>query len=139
MTPSQISLVRSSFELVAPIALQAAQLFYAHLFQADPSLRSLFRGDIEQQGERLMVMIGRAVQMLDRPQMLVPALRALGARHDGYGVQASHYATVGAALLKTLSLGLGAAFTPEVAQAWTAFYGLVSRCMLEGVEQRLAA
>ena len=58
MQDHQIHLVRNSFELVQPIAPQAAALFYDHLFAAAPSLRGLFRGDMANQGERLMTMIG---------------------------------------------------------------------------------
>lgn len=129
MTPQQIAHVRSSFALVAPIADQAAALFYANLFEADPSLRPLFRSDLGHQGERLMAMIGAAVGLLDQPQRLLPVLHALGARHAGYGVREPHYATVGQALIKTLSQGLGDAFTPPVAEAWAAMYGVVSREM----------
>jgi hemoglobin-like flavoprotein len=129
MTPQQIAHVRSSFALVAPIADQAAALFYANLFEADRSLRPLFRSDLGDQGQRLMAMIGAAVGLLDQPQRLMPTLHALGARHAGYGVRESHYATVGQALIKTLSQGLGEAFTPEVAEAWATMYGIVSREM----------
>jgi hemoglobin-like flavoprotein len=139
MTPLQITLVRRSFDLVAPIAPQAAALFYANLFEADPRLRALFRGDIAQQGERLMAMLGSAVRMLDRPVQLAPTLRALGARHGGYGVEPDHYRSVGAALLKTLSQGLGEAFTTEVEQAWIAVYGVVAHHMLEGQMATVAA
>jgi hemoglobin-like flavoprotein len=97
---------------------------------ADPELRALFKGDMLQQGERLMSMIGTAVQLLDQPQTLLPALRGLGKRHGGYGVRDSHYATVGGALLATLDAGLGAEFTPEVREAWTAMYAIVSREMI---------
>jgi hemoglobin-like flavoprotein len=129
MTPQQIHDVRTSFALVAPIADQAASLFYGHLFAADPTLRPLFRSDLGHQGQRLMDMIGAAVGLLDQPQRLVPVLRALGARHAGYGVRDSHYDTVGQALLKTLRDGLGDAFTPSVAQAWAAMYAVVAREM----------
>lgn len=118
MTPSQVALVRSSFSQLAPIAPQAAALFYGNLFEADPSLRKLFKGDMAHQGERLMTMIGGAVRMLDQPAALLPVLRSLGARHGGYGVVPAHYDTVGAALLKTLEQGLEDAWTPEVAAAW---------------------
>lgn len=131
MTPRQTELVRASFAQVAPIATQAATMFYNNLFAADPALRTLFRGDMAAQGERLMSMIGAAVGLLDRPQALLPVLRNLGARHAGYGVQASHYDTVGAALLLTLEQGIGAAFTDEVRAAWTTLYGVVSRTMIE--------
>lgn len=129
MTPQQISHVRTSFTLVAPIADQAAALFYANLFTDDPSLRPLFRSDLGHQGERLMSMIGAAVALLDQPQRLLPVLHALGTRHADYGVRESHYATVGQALIKTLSQGLGEAFTPEIAESWAAMYAVVSREM----------
>jgi hemoglobin-like flavoprotein len=131
MTPQQIQLVRDGFDRLAPIAPEAATMFYNNLFAADPSLRQLFHADMASQGERLMGMIGTAVGMLDRPHALQPLLRRLGARHGGYGVRETHYATVGAALLLTLEQGLGAAFTPAAREAWTAMYGLVSRTMQE--------
>jgi hemoglobin-like flavoprotein len=131
MTPHQIQLVRTSFAQVEPIAAQAATIFYNNLFAADPSLRTLFRGDLAAQGERLMTMIGAAVGLLERPQALLPVLRSLGSRHAGYGVKDEHYATVGGALLLTLEQGLGDAFTAEVREAWTVMYGIVSRTMME--------
>jgi hemoglobin-like flavoprotein len=129
MTPQQIATVRASFTHVAPIADQAAALFYDHLFAADPSLRRLFKGDMAQQGERLMTMIGAAVGLLEQPARLLPVLHGLGRRHAGYGVMPGHYDTVGAALMRTLRDGLGEAFTPEVEQAWTAMYATVAREM----------
>lgn len=132
MTIRQIALVRSSFELLAPIAPQAAELFYRNLFALDPRLKSLFRGDMQSQGAALMKMIGWAVSRLERAEELLPALRELGARHVRYGVQDRHYATVGAALVQTLSEGLGEAFTDEVSGAWIEMYDLVSATMMAG-------
>ena len=83
MNDHTISLVKESFDLVEPIAPQAAALFYANLFQADPSLQRLFRGDMVAQGDRLMQMIGVAVAKLDEPEVLMPALRQLGAPSFG--------------------------------------------------------
>lgn len=131
MTPVQIGHVRRSFALVEPIATQAAALFYDNLFTADPSLRKLFEGNMHQQGERLMTMIGAAVNLLDQPDNLVPVLRKLGARHVNYGVRDEHYATVGGALLKTLQQGLGAAYTDDVHTAWSALYRVVSHTMMD--------
>ena len=138
MNPQQIKLVRDSFALVRPIAPEAAALFYANLFQADPTLRGLFRIDLQDQGERLMAMIASALGLLERPDALLPVLRTLGARHVGYGVIDSHYDTVGAALLKTLDQGLGEAFTPAVRQAWSKCYGLIAEIMQAGARQAWA-
>ncbi len=129
MNDHTISLVRESFDLVEPIAPQAAALFYANLFEADPSLQRLFRGDMVAQGAKLMQMIGAAVAKLDEPEVLMPTLRQLGRRHAGYGVRDEHYETVGAALLRTLQQGLGAAWTPEVESAWIDVYGVLASTM----------
>jgi hemoglobin-like flavoprotein len=129
MDATQIALVRDSFAKVAPIADTAASLFYGRLFELDPALKSLFKGDMTAQGKLLMQMIATAVGALDRLDTIVPAVESLGKRHAGYGVAASHYDTVGAALLWTLGQGLGPAFTHEVEAAWTETYGLLAGVM----------
>ncbi|MEP7299134.1 MAG: globin family protein [Burkholderiales bacterium] len=131
MNDHTIQLVRDSFDLVEPIAPQAAALFYANLFALDPSVKPLFRGDMIMQGERLMSMIGLAVAKLDQPDVLIPALQGLGQRHAGYGVRDAHYDSVGVALLKTLRQGLGVAFTDEVEEAWISVYGVIATTMKE--------
>ena len=72
MTEDQIGLVRDSFAKVAPIAPAAASLFYGRLFTLDPSLKSLFTGDMEEQGEKLMMMIATVVGSLDRFEQIAP-------------------------------------------------------------------
>ncbi len=129
MTPKQISLVQATWESVLPISQTAATIFYDKLFAADPSLRPLFKGDLEEQKTKLMKMIGVAVNSLDRLDEIVPAVKALGQRHVGYGVQPKHYETVGRALLETLEQGLGPAFTPEVKEAWATVYGVLAGAM----------
>jgi hemoglobin-like flavoprotein len=132
MNGRQIRLVQDSFRQVAPMAEAAAGLFYARLFELDPDLRSLFKGDMSEQGRRLMQMLGLAVKSLDRPEQLLPALRALGARHVAYGVREKDYDTVGRALLWTLRQGLGDAFTPEVEAAWAEVYAALAAAMQGG-------
>jgi len=130
LTTKQIQLVQESFALVAPIADTAAGLFYQRLFVLDQRLKTLFRGDMIEQGKKLMAMIGAAVRGLDDVEKLIPVVQALGSRHAGYGVAPKDYDTVGAALLWTLEQGLGAAFTPPVKEAWTAVYGVLAATML---------
>lgn len=131
MNHDTIQNVQQSWALVKPIAPQAAQMFYANLFALDPTLQPLFKGDMAAQGAKLMQMIGAAVGKLDDLGTLVPILQGLGRRHGGYGVMPAYYATVGAALLKTLAEGLGDAFTPAVKQAWTDVYGVIASTMIE--------
>src|SRR5262249_41552168 len=82
-----------------------------------------------------MQMIATAVGGLNHLDRIVPAVKALGARHSGYGVTAAHYAVVGEALLWTLERGLGEAFTPEVGAAWAKVYGVLAATMQAGAAE----
>jgi hemoglobin-like flavoprotein len=139
MTPRQIDLVQSSFEDVRPIADTAASLFYRRLFELDPSLRSLFRTNMEEQGRKLMDTLGVIVGHLRWLDRIMPGIRALGARHMQYGVKDSDYPVVGQALIDTLQIGLGAGFTAEVSEAWLAAYTLLAKAMTSEAEEEAEA
>jgi hemoglobin-like flavoprotein len=138
MTPVEITLVQDSFRKVAPIADQAAALFYARLFELDPALRGLFHGDMAEQGRKLMNMLSLAVNGLSRLEQLVPAVRALGLRHAAYHVKDEHYETVGEALLWTLGRGLGPEFTSEMQAAWAKAYWTLAETMKAGARDGAA-
>ncbi len=129
MTPQQVELVTTTWDKVVPIRDTAAELFYGKLFELDPNLKLLFKGDMKEQGRKLMMMINTAVRGLRDLPALVPAVKALGQRHVGYGVQPSHYSTVAVALLWTLEQGLGDDFTMEVRDAWTEVYMVLATTM----------
>lgn len=128
-TPRQKELVQSTFMQVVPISETAAKIFYDRLFEIDPSLKSMFKGDITEQGKKLMAMIATAVKGLDDLPALVPAVQDLGKRHVGYGVKDEHYGTVAAALLYTLEKGLGDSWNEEVKDAWVAIYTVLADTM----------
>jgi len=138
MNPREISLVRTSFQKVVPIGQQAAGLFYARLFELDPTLRELFHGDMTEQGAKLMQMLGLAVNGLDRLDVLAPIVRHVGMRHAGYQVKDQHYDTVGEALLWTLGKGLGPEFTDEMQAAWARTYWLLAETMKAGARDAAA-
>jgi len=137
LTPAQKTLVQGSFATIAPIADDAAALFYRRLFEIDPALRPMFRGDMAEQRKKLMQMLSAAVKGLDRLDQLVPVVEDLGRRHAGYGVEDKHYDTVGAALLWTLEKGLGDAFTPETKEAWATVYGILATTMKKAANEAL--
>ena len=53
------------------------------------------------------------------------------------GIILSHFPVqvVGQALISTLEAGLGAEFTPDVKEAWTTFYQVISNKMKEGLNE----
>lgn len=139
LTLMQVELVQSSFAIIAPIADDAAALFYRRLFEIDPSLEPMFKGEMAEQRRKLMQMLTAAVKGLPRLDRLVPVVEDLGRRHAGYGVADEHYDTVGAALLWTLEKGLGTAFTPEVKEAWVTVYALLATTMKNAAAKELSA
>ena len=139
MTSTDIALVKESFNKIAPISEQAAALFYARLFELDPSLRQLFHGEMEKQQRKFMQMIALGVSSLNSRETLGAIFRPLGSRHARAGVRPEHYGTVGTAFLWTLEKNLGPEFTPEVKSAWTSAYALLANTMLEGARSEVAA
>jgi hemoglobin-like flavoprotein len=130
MTPEKIALVQKSFSQVVPIADQAAMLFYDRLFEIAPEVKPMFKGDIKEQGRKLMATLGIVVTGLTRLETVLPAASALAKKHVSYGVKDEHYPIVGSALLWTLEKGLGEAWTPEISNAWTTAYGTLSGYMI---------
>ena len=129
MTPEKIALVRSSWQQVLPIKDTAAALFYGRLFELDPSLRGMFKGDMVEQGRKLMAIINTAVSSLDDLGPILGAVEDMGRRHVAYGVTEAHYDTVGSALIWALGQGLGEQFTPAVEAAWVETYTTLASAM----------
>ncbi len=130
MTPTQVKLIQDSFAKVAPISAQAAALFYGRLFEIAPEVKPLFKGDMKDQGRKLMATLAVVVNGLSDLNSILPAASTLAERHVAYGVTPDHYAPVGAALLWTLERGLGAQWTQELAAAWAAAYATLSSFMI---------
>ena len=130
MNPLQIKLVQESFAKVAPISEQAAVIFYDRLFEVAPSVKAMFPADMTEQRKKLMATLAVVVNGLSNLETILPAASALATRHVSYGAKPEHYPVVGGALLWTLEKGLGEAWTPEVASAWTAAYGTLSGYMI---------
>jgi len=130
MSPEQITLVKRTWRQIAPSGETAATLFYDRLFELDPSLRPLFKGDLQQQGRKLVAMLEHVVNHLDDLGELLPDIQALGHRHGDYGVRPRDYDTVASALLWTLSAGLGPGFTPTVSEAWRQAYLQLADAMM---------
>jgi nitric oxide dioxygenase len=130
MTPEQIELVQSSFAKVAPISDDAARNFYGRLFNIAPEVKSLFTGDMDEQGRKLMQMLTVVVNGLKDLDTVIPAAEKLAIRHVDYGVHPEHYQPVGEALIWTLKEGLGPDFNDDVEAAWLAAYSVLSSTMI---------
>lgn len=131
MTPQKIALVKNTYAQVEAIADTAAELFYGRLFEVAPAVKPLFKNDMKAQGRMLLSAIGLVVRGLENPEKILPAVQAMGERHNRYGALPQHYPVVGDCLLWTLEQGLGESFTPDVKAAWAEAYALLSGLMID--------
>lgn len=126
LTPAPIEPVEESFRMVLPISGLTAEFFYARLFGQHPELQSLLKRDMAAQGAKLTETLGLVVAHLDELDDIRPAIRNLAARHVAYGATPAMYEAVGDALIYTLALGLGDAFTDEVQEARESAYAAIA-------------
>ncbi|MEU4442776.1 FAD-binding oxidoreductase [Actinosynnema sp. NPDC050801] len=126
-----VRMIRESFAVVEPRAEEVAKFFYGMLFSLAPATREMFPANMEVQRSRLLRALVHVVQMVDRPDDLIPFLRQLGRDHRKFGVVNVHYESVGMALLAAVKKFAGPAWTPKVEMAWAEAYTIMARAMQE--------
>ncbi|MBK5971076.1 MULTISPECIES: globin domain-containing protein [Thiorhodovibrio] len=132
MTSDDIALVRSSWAQLQPQADQLGTALYQRMFNDNPDLRHLFKGEMDEQAHKLMRMVNRAVESLDDLQALDRVIKMMGARHSGYGVEDEDFPRLREALITTLAERLGSDFTAETRTAWIRVYDELAELMMEG-------
>lgn len=136
LTREQIALVKESFDSLRPIPKGIGREFYENLFALDPSLKALFKGDLDAQGAMFVSALGLAVAGLDDMMSGERPLRDLGQRHSAYGVTDAHFVTFREALVQTLRAQVGAGFTEAHAAAWRAAFDRISVVMRDAAAGR---
>ena len=124
-------LLAESLELIAPVADELVASFYDQLFVDYPEVRPMFPANLAGQREKLLTAIVELVTNYERPEALLPALTALGRRHDDFGVRIDHYSAVGLTLLATLRRFAADAWTPAYEGAWLRAYTFAAGVMMQ--------
>ncbi|MEM7000163.1 MAG: pentapeptide repeat-containing protein [Pseudomonadota bacterium] len=127
----QVALLRKTFAEVERCGEQAIDLFYDNLFAARPDLRPMFSSSRQRQSRKFLQSLRMIINALGEPERNIEVLEQLGARHKGYGVQASHYEVGGQVLIATLESLFGDRFTREVREAWQAGFGMIAAVMMQ--------
>lgn len=138
LSEHQIELIRESAERLAEANVAATNAFYANLFKAAPNVRPLFPEDMFDQSEKLWNSIAMVVESADNLSEIEGALKALGARHIGYGAEPAHYQVVTDVLIETISVLMADVWSDAHHAAWKAALEAVCTIMLEGAAQRAA-
>jgi hemoglobin-like flavoprotein len=81
---------------------------------------------------KLMDTIAAIVGTLDKREMFQSIISHSGRQHTQFGAKPLHFAAFGDALIWGLEQQFGAAFTPEMKEAWIKLYDDVQREMMRG-------
>jgi hemoglobin-like flavoprotein len=137
MTPEQIDLVRKSFDALWPFRRRLAEHFYSRFFELAPETRRLFPDDMEKQQLKLMDTIAAIVGTLDQREIFQSIIIHTGRKHADFGVQRPHFIAFGEALIWSLQRQFGAAFTPEMQQAWVVLYDAIQAEMMRAAKTQV--
>jgi len=113
-----------------PIRRKLADQFYRGFFELAPDAQGLFRGDMERQHLKLMDTIAAIVGALDKREMFQSIISHSGRQHAQFGAKPLHFAAFGNSLIWSLEQQFGAAFTPEMKEAWIKLYDEVQSEMI---------
>jgi hemoglobin-like flavoprotein len=130
MTPEQIDLIQQSFDAIWPVRRKLADQFYHRFFALAPDAQGLFPSDMERQHLKLMDAIAAIVGALDKRELFQSIISQSGRQHARFGVQSSHFVAFGDALIWGLEQQFGAAFTPQLREAWITLYSTVQSEMM---------
>jgi len=137
--PMNVQLLRETFERAKKENGGATALgmsFYARLFEKYPQVRPLFKTPPEEQHKKLIASLASIVGAVEKPDVLLPFLHAMGIRHLKYKTENSHYAAVSENLVAVLSehLSKEGEFTDEMRSTWEAALKTVSDIMIEAAD-----
>lgn len=128
-----VTLLRSSFDLVVERQPMLTARFYEVLFERYPRARALFhRRPPEVQQNMLQEALVAVLDHLEEAEWLRDTLLGLGAKHADYGVSDEMYDWVAESLLATLAEVAGDQWNEALHAAWTAALGAIAGMMKEG-------
>jgi hemoglobin-like flavoprotein len=130
LSEDQIDLLRASMQRIRARKQMMAAIFYERLFEIAPHVRPLFRDDLIEQTEKVMIALGAVVAQIHDLDACRDMTRELAVRHVRYGVEAKNYAFVGRAVLATLAEVLAEDFPSDLEAAWIAAYEAIAAAMI---------
>ena len=132
------ALVKATAPVLQENGVALTRHFYARMFTHNPELREIFNQGHQRSGaqqQALAMAVAAYAEHIDHPEVLMPVLERIAAKHVSLGIRQEHYAIVGRHLLASISEVLGEAATPALIDAWAAAYGQLANLLI-GMEQR---
>ena len=132
LNPRQTLLIKLSWSHLSNRLEDFGETFYKILFELEPTLRRLFKNDMERQKVKFAAMMNYIVSHLQFTERLDGELQALGDRHLAYGVTSEQYDKVMIAFLLAMEKRLKGKWDNETREAWTMAFVYIGSQMKRG-------
>ena len=144
-TAQKVKLIQDSWKSAETIYGKIIVYFYDQLFEADSSIKQLFKSifspnnyllsvlDVKMADQSMKVVeaITSSVNSLNDIPAVLDTLRELGKRHIKYGVTVAHYSAFDRAFTNTLKHFFGASFNGDLQESWAWLISVICSTMTE--------
>ncbi|GIV40595.1 MAG: hypothetical protein KatS3mg033_2395 [Thermonema sp.] len=105
--------------------------FYERLFALHPHMQSLFKGNVEEQGQKLVNVLTLVASKLDKLELIRQEVKALAERHKQYNVKPEYYLPFINLLLSVLAEAMGDKWTETTDQAMRKIMFVMMEAVIE--------
>lgn len=140
LTPKQVEIIRSTVPLLHQHGNKITTTFYDTLLTEVPDLNNVFNQANQRNKHQAQALAGALyayASHIDDLGVLCPAIEKICQKHANLYITAHQYKVVGKYLLCAMGDVLGATFTSEILDAWTAAYWQLANLMIKREEQLL--
>ena len=126
LTPSQVSIVKSTAPVLQQHGEAITTLFYKNLLAAHPELKSTFSLRNQQTGAQQRALADSVIAYatyIDDLGKVLPVVERIAHKHAALFIRPEQYDVVGTHLIGAIGAVLGPALTGEIKEAWVAAYG----------------
>jgi hemoglobin-like flavoprotein len=127
--------LETSFDLIDLRGDELMDEFFSRLFATEPSVKPLFRADLESQKTMLLAVLALVRKSFRNLDDIAPTLRKLGACNVAHGARPEHYRLVSATLIASMAAIASKNWKPEYERAWNGACEIVTATMLEGAAE----
>jgi nitric oxide dioxygenase len=134
MTPEQTELITKTVPVVDQYGQEITRVFYKNMLAAHPELNSVFNKTNQDTGHQANV-LAKALYAyaanIRNLEALGPMVELVSHKHVSLEITPNQYDIVGKYLIGAMQEVLGANFTENIQDAWTAAYGQLSGIMIQ--------
>lgn len=131
MRPDQAETIQASYPQVAEVDIVFIESLMSHISESDAELAELVQLEKGQLGVLILETVGNIVERLHAPDDIAEYIAGLGEILFDHGIKDEHYAIFAEALLKGLEDSLKDDLTPEIREAWSDGWMMLSGIMRE--------